>query len=144
MLKENKYYGEVWLRTSEDIKCFCILELIEDQVFLTTNLNDRYKTYQIELIYGMFTGLGYLTFVNCKIKHNSSGIIETTVYQPKYSFICAHHIIEPVNLKLKEFQVENAAIVQWVSKMTWYNAIDEKIEKQEDIVKNLIFQRIYF
>lgn len=133
MFKKNKYFGEVWFRDSEDIKCFCVLELIDDKIFITTNLTEKYTIYQIDIIYGMFTGLGYVTFVNCNIQHSSTGVVETIVYRPKYTFVCAHHLIDPINLKINEFQIDNAAIVKWVRKMNWYNSIEDKVEKQEDI-----------
>ncbi|TVZ60374.1 hypothetical protein NA63_2927 [Flavobacteriaceae bacterium MAR_2010_105] len=133
MFKENKYFGEVWFKDSEDIKCFCVLELIEDKIFITTNLAKKYTAYQIDVIYGMFTGLGYVTFVNCNIQHSSTGIVETKVYRPKYTFVCAYHLIDPINLKINEFQIDNAAIVKWVRKMNWYNSIEDKVEKQDDI-----------
>ncbi|WP_417238093.1 hypothetical protein [Bizionia sp.] len=133
MFKENKYFGEVWFKDSKDIKCFCVLELIGDKIFITTNLTEKYTAYQIDVIYGMFTGLGYVTFVNCNIQHSSTGIVETKVYRPKYTFVCAYHLIDPINLKINEFQIDNAAIVKWVRKMNWYNSIEDKVEKQEDI-----------
>ncbi|MFD2551692.1 hypothetical protein ACFSQP_07685 [Bizionia sediminis] len=133
MFKENKYFGEVWFKDSEDTKCFCVLELIDDKIFITTNLTEKYTAYQIDVIYGMFTGLGYVTFVNCNIQHGSTGVVETKVYIPKYTFVCAYHLIDPRNLKTNEFQIDNAAIVKWVRKMNWYNSIEDKIEKQEDI-----------
>jgi hypothetical protein len=134
MFKENKYYGEVWFKTEEDKKSFCVLELINDEVHITTNLTQKFTAYQIELIYGVFTGLGHITFVNCKIINSSSGIVETKTYTPKYTFVCAHHLIEPIGLKIKEFQIDNTAIVKWVRKMHWYNAVEGKLEKQEDVV----------
>lgn len=133
MFKENKYFGEVWFKDSEDTKCFCVLELIDDKIFITTNLTEKYTAYQIDVIYGMFTGLGYVTFVNCNIQSSSTGIVETKVYRPKYTFVCAYHLIDPINLKTNEFQIDNAAIVKWVRKMNWYNSIEDKVEKQEDI-----------
>lgn len=133
MFKENKYFGEVWFKDSEDVKCFCVLELIDNKIFITTNLTEKYTAYQIDVIYGMFTGLGYVTFVNCNIQHSSTGIVETKVYRPKYTFVCAYHLIDPINLKISEFQIDNAAIVKWVRKMNWYNSIEDKVEKQEDI-----------
>ncbi len=133
MFKGNKYFGEVWFKDSEDIKCFCVLELIDDKIFITTNLTEKFTAYQIDVIYGMFTGLGYLTFVNCNIQHSSTGIVETKVYRPKYTFVCAYHLINPINFKINEFQIDNAAIVKWVRKMNWYNSIEDKVEKQEDI-----------
>lgn len=133
MFKENKYFGEVWFKDSEGLKCFCVLELIDDEVFLTTNLTKKYIAYQIDVIYGIFTGLGYVTFVNCNIQNSSTGIIETKVYSPKYTFVCAYHLIEPLNLKVNKFQIDNAAIVKWFGKMNWYNSIEKKVELLEDI-----------
>ncbi|MFH4967480.1 hypothetical protein V8G61_04670 [Gaetbulibacter sp. M240] len=133
MFKENKYFGEVWFKDSEAIKCFCVLELIKEEIFITTNLMTKNESLQIDVIYGMFNSLGYVTFVNCNIQHSSMGIIETKVYRPKYTFICSYHIIDPINLKINEFQIDNVAIVEWVRKMNWFNSIENKIEKQEDI-----------
>lgn len=134
MFKENKYFGEVWFKESKDAKCFCVLELIDDEVYITTNLIERNNPYRIDVIYGTFTGLGYLTFVNCNIQHSSNGITETKIYQPKYTFTCSHHLIEPHNLQVNHFQIDNSAIVRWVGKMHWYNSIENKLEKQEDVV----------
>lgn len=134
MFKENKYYGEVWFKESEDMKCFCVLELIDDEVYITTNLTKKYAAYQIEIIYGAFNGLGHLTFVNCKIKNSNTGVVDTKTYMPQYTFVCAYHLIEPLNLKINEFQIDNSAIVNWVRKMHWYNSIEDKLEKQEDVI----------
>lgn len=136
MFKENKYFGEVWFKESDDVKCFCVLELIDDEVHITTNLTNKNAHYRIDVIYGAFTGLGYLTFVNCNIQHSSNGITETKIYQPKYTFTCAHHLIEPKNLHINQFQIDNSAIVSWVRKMHWYNSIDDKLEKEDDVIHN--------
>ena len=134
MFKEDKYYGEVWFKTEQDKKCFCLLELIDDEIHLTTNLSANKTGVQVEIIYGIFTGLGYLTFVNCKIKSSSYGIVQTKIYKPEYTFSSAHHSIEPIGLKVKEFQIDNSAIVKWVRKIHFYNSIDGKLEKENDVI----------
>jgi hypothetical protein len=138
MFKEDKYFGEVWLKDSEDIKCFCVLELINNKIFITSNLVDENSPYQIDIIYGIFTGLGYVSFVNCNIQYSSKGIVETKIYRPKYTFVCAYHLIDPINLKINEFRIDNSAIVKWVRKMNWYNSKKDKVEKQGDIKRKVV------
>ncbi|SNR69115.1 ApeA N-terminal domain 1-containing protein [Lutibacter flavus] len=133
MFKENKYYGEVFLQSDEANKCFCLLELIDDKVYITTNLTIKNTASLIPIIYGEFTSLGHLTFVNCLIRNSSTGMIETLTYQPKYTFVSGHHPIDPIGLKIKHFQIDNSAIVNWIRGMHLYNSIEQKLEKQEDI-----------
>jgi hypothetical protein len=133
MFKENKYYGEVWVETNETNKCFCLLELIDDEIFITTNLTIKNTASLIPIIYGEFTSLGHLTFVNCLIRNSSTGMIETLTYQPKYTFVSGHHPINPIGLKIKHFQIDNSAIVNWIRGMHIYNSIEQKLEKQEDV-----------
>ncbi|WP_281847054.1 hypothetical protein [Olleya namhaensis] len=133
MFKENKYFGEVWFRDSDNVKCFCVLEIKDGNTHIITNLSAKDTIYQIDIIYGMFNGLGYVTFVNCNIQNNSVGIVETKIYTPKYTFVCAYHFIDPRNLRVNEFNIDNAAIVKWGRRMNWYNSIEDKVVKQEDI-----------
>ncbi|WP_166962130.1 ApeA N-terminal domain 1-containing protein [Yeosuana marina] len=133
MFKESKYYGELWLVDKEESKCFCVLSYIDGKVSLETNLRINNFAYKHQIILGVFNGLGYITFVDCKIKYTQSGISEVNIYQPKYSFISAYHFIEPINLKFKKFQISNDAIVDWIRKMHWYSFTEDKLIKQDDI-----------
>ena len=133
MFKENKYYGEIWFVEKEESKCFCVLTFTNGEVLLETNLSYGKPVFKHQIILGHFTGLGYLTFIDCKIKYNENGIIETNIYQPKYSFISASHHVETVGLKFKKFQISNDAIVDWVHQMHWYNYAEDKLVKKNDI-----------
>ena len=131
MKKDQKYYGEVWFAGDETQKQFCVMSFIEDDLVLETNLHSPKRVYKEPQILGIFTGLGYLTFIDCRIKHWSSGITETRVYRPKYSFTSGTHFIDAVNLKFKEFFIVNEAIVKWVNYATWYDRLDDKLNKKE-------------
>ncbi|MCR9065592.1 MAG: hypothetical protein NXI00_16595 [Cytophagales bacterium] len=131
MKKDQKYYGEVWFAGNEAQKQFCILSFKEDDLILETNLHSPKRVYKEPQILGIFTGLGCLTFIDCRIKHWSSGITETRVYRPKYSFTSDTHFIDAVNLKFKEFFVVNETIVKWVDYAPWYDRIDNKLNKKE-------------
>lgn len=137
MFKDKKYYGEIWLKSNENVKSFCVLEVCDNQIQLETNLIDKFKVYHLDIIYGSFIGLGHLTFVNCSIKYTSSGITEARIYNPMYTFVSAFHQIDPLKLKISEFQVDNSAIVTWVRKMHWYDSIENKLEIEGEI-KNCI------
>lgn len=131
MKKDQKYYGEVWFDDNQGQKQFCVMSFIDDDLVLETNLHSPNRTYKEPQILGIFTGLGYLTFIDCRIKHSSSGITETRVYRPKYSFISSSHLIDAVNLKFKEFFIVNDAIVKWINYATWYDNLDNKLIKKE-------------
>ncbi|WP_440067720.1 HEPN domain-containing protein [Tenacibaculum discolor] len=142
MFKESKYYGEVWFVDKEESKCFCVLVFENGKVALETNLSSKYPVYKYQIILGAFTGLGYITFIDCKIKFSQSGITEGRIYHPKYSFISAYHFIEPVNLKFKKFQISNDAIVDWIHKMHWYSFMEDKLVKHDDICQKFKIDEI--
>ncbi|CAM1346522.1 ApeA N-terminal domain 1-containing protein [Tenacibaculum crassostreae] len=129
--KDKKYYGEVWFVNQEQHKQFCVMSFIDDDLVLETNLHTPKKAYKESQILGAFTGLGHLTFIDCRIKYSSSGITQTRIYRPKYSFVSDSHIVDAINLKFKEFFVVNEAIVKWVNFSPWYDTIDEKLIKKE-------------
>lgn len=142
MFEKDKYYGEVWFVDEEEEKCFSVLTINKGKVSLETNLTVNKPVYKHQIILGTFTSLGYITFVDCKIKFSQSGIIRSCIYQPKYSFISAHHFIEPINLKFKKFQISNDAIVDWIHKFHWYDFVEDKLIKQEDISQNFRIDEI--
>ncbi|GGW49877.1 ApeA N-terminal domain 1-containing protein [Arenibacter certesii] len=135
MKKDQKYYGEVWFAGEESIKQFAVLSYKDDDLLLETNLCAPSTVYKQPQILGVFTGLGYITFIDCRIQLSSSGMVETRIYSPKYSFVGANHFVDAVNTKISEFSVINDAIVEWVNHYTWYDHLDDKLlyEKFEDL-----------
>jgi hypothetical protein len=133
MFKENKYYGEIWFVDKEGIKCFCVLTFMDGEVSLETNLRSDRPVYKHQIILGSFTGLGYITFIDCKIKFSQSGITEVRIYQPKYCFISRNHFIQIIDLKFKKFKIGNDAIVDWTHKTNWYDFLEDKLIKESDI-----------
>lgn len=128
MKKDQKYYGEVWFAGDKGNKQFAVLSYKDDDLLLETNLCAPGTVYKQPQILGIFTGLGYITFIDCRIQHSSSGMVETRIYRPKYSFVSAYHFVDAVNTKISEFSVINDAIVKWVDHYTWYDYIEEKLE----------------
>ncbi len=133
MLKDKKYYGEIWFKERENERCFCIMTLTDCDVVLETNLHSPQSSYKQLQIQGEFTGLGYITFIDCTILKSESGIIEMRVYEPKYTFINAHLPKNGDDLTFRRFQVTNDAIVDWVNHMTLYDLQEEKIVKEDDV-----------
>jgi hypothetical protein len=133
MFDEGKYYGEIWLPENDNIKYFCVLEFLEGNVYLETNLSNRSPEYKKELIYGVFNSLGYLTFVNNSVKQSTVGIISFKKYSPEYVFVSSHHKIDPYNLKIKEFKIDNSAFNEWIRSFHWFDNDNNKIEKEEDV-----------
>lgn len=114
MFKKDKYHGEVWFPESEDTKCFCLLTFKDGQVSLETNLVSETQAYKHQLIHGAFTGLGRMTFLDCEIRMESSGIIRSSVYSPKYTFILRGKFLEPTQLIFRKFNVSNSELIDWL------------------------------
>jgi len=129
--KDQKYYGEVWFVERENVKQFAIISFKDDDLLLETNLCSQKRVYKEPQIFGMFTGLGFITFIDCRISFSSSGITETRVYRPKFSFISDQHQIDAINLKFREFSVINDSIVDWVNHCAWYDTIEQKLLVKE-------------
>jgi len=127
MKKDQKYYGEVWFAGEESNKQFAVLFYKDEDLMLETNLCAPRTVYKQPQILGVFTGLGYVTFIDCHIQQSSSGMVETRIYRPKYSFVSADHFVDALNTKVSEFSVINDAIVKWVNHYTWYDHLDEKL-----------------
>lgn len=141
MKKEQKYYGEVWF-PDEETRCFCVLSVTDNDILLETNLLTNKPVHKEPRINGIFTGLGHLTFVDCKIRKSESGIAQMKIYAPRYSFISAHHPVNALDLKFQEFNITNDAIVSWVNHGTWYDATDEKLIKKDDISQEIRIEEI--
>lgn len=139
--KNKKYYGEVWFVEKEDEKQFCVMSFNDDDIWLETNLHSKQRSYKEPQILGLFTGLGYITFIDCRIQHSSSGITETRIYRAKYSFVSHQHLIDTQTLKIKEFYIVNDVISKWVSHTLWYDHTEDKLHKKifkdEYLVENI-------
>lgn len=138
--KEDKYFGKVWLPEQPKNKQFCTLEISDNKVYLHTNLTSSKSSYKVEIIYGIFNGLGNLTFVNCSIKRSEIGIIEYKKYNPDYVFASGYEIIEPFGLRLKTIEIENKTINNLIRSFHIVNPLKNKIEfesvKTHEIVIN--------
>ncbi len=128
--KNKKYYGEVWFAEKEDEKHFCVMSFNDDDVWLETNLHTEQRSYKEPQILGLFTGLGYITFIDCRIQHSSSGITETRIYRAKYTFVSDRHLIDTQTLKIKEFYIVNDVIAKWVHHTLWYDYTKDKLHKK--------------
>lgn len=131
MKKEKKYYGDIWFLGKEDQKQFCVLFFKDDDIFLETNLCSERQVYKELKIIGTFTGLGYVTFIDCRIQSSTSGISELRVYKPQYTFVSPNHFINAIDLQIKEFLVVNDAIVKWVNFASWFDTQTNSLTKKE-------------
>jgi hypothetical protein len=127
MKKDQKYYGEVWFAGKESEKQFAVISFKDDDLLLETNLCSPSTVYKQPQILGIISGIGFLTFIDCRIQHSLSGLVETRIYHPKYTFISAHHHVDAINTQLSEFSIINDVIVKWVNHSTWYDTLDEKL-----------------
>ena len=131
--KENKYQGEIWIPGQKDQKFFCILTIVEDEILLETNLHKPTDSIKIEEVHGAFNSLGILTFINVSIRNSGSGVIQSRVYNPEFTFVSDSHIINGRTLKVKEFIIENSAIVDWYAHTIFlYKPSTKEIERIAD------------
>lgn len=133
MFKEKKYFGEVWFERQESKKEFCELEIIDEDVIITTKLIDDEEYYRVDIIYGTFAGLGYLTFINCKIIFSSFGVVPYKKYLSEFTFSCGYHHIIPNKLQIDKFSVGNASIVKWLINQHHYDYYNKKFIKRENL-----------
>ena len=133
MIKNQKYFGEVWLADNEQTKSFCVMSMKDNDILLETNLISSKLVYKELQILGLFTGLGHITFIDCKIRQSLPGSTESRVYCPRYSFISAHHPKRAVGLKFDKFQITNIAIVDWVNYALWYDMHEDELIKKDNI-----------
>lgn len=118
MFNKAKYQGELWFPECPEEKRYCILTIVNNNVELETNLvpSDPYSQKNVHpLIFGAFNGLGYITFVDCKLGLDSTGIIRSAVYIPKYSFTHPDHFINPKNLQINKFRVAGIGLEKWTN-----------------------------
>lgn len=129
--KNKKYYGEIWFAESEDERQFCVLFFKEDKIWLETNLHSKQRHYKETQILGSFTGVGYFTFIDCRIQYSSSGITETRIYAPKYTFVSDKHFINTQTLKVSDFYIDNDVIAKWIYSNVWYDSLEDKLHRKE-------------
>lgn len=132
-MKDNqKYYGEVWLENKEKQKHFCVLEYKNKEVHLETNLSGNKISYKQNLIYGLFNGLGYLTFINNIVKYNSTGVASVKIYNPEYTFV-GEHFVSPDKLKINQFSVDNDGLLDWIRHTHWFDFEKDQLIKEKDL-----------
>lgn len=114
MLNKDKYHGEIWFPDREDERCFCILFYKDGQVFLETNLGISERTYvnKHPKIMGLFTGLGYVTFIDCELNNISGGVTKSYVYESRYTFVHPEEFYVP-ELTTKSFSVSYNGLLDW-------------------------------
>ena len=137
---KDKYYGEVWSPEKPECKSFCVLEILNNEIYLHTNLISENSNYNIEIIYGVFNELGSLTFVNCIVHSIQTGIIEYKKYNPLYVFSSIYETINPVGLRLKKIEVDNDTISDLIRTLHIVNPLNNIVEiesiKTHEIVVN--------
>lgn len=140
MEQGKKYYGEVWL-PDQKVKNFCVLNFEENEIFLETNLFFSNKEYlrriKENLIFGLFNGVGHVTFINNQVVKSTSGLVEFKVYKPLYTFY-GNHFIRLNNLAAKEYQIDNFAITQWNHSLHWFDHESRSIELNGEINQEVI------
>ncbi len=126
--KEDKYFGEVWFKEQPEAKEFCILEVSDNEIYIHTNLVCTKSSYKVDIIYGIFNGLGSLTFVNCSIEKSEIGNIEYKKYNPDYVFASAYEQIDPIGLRLNTVEIENNTINNLIRSFHIVDPLVNKIE----------------
>ena len=139
MFKESKYFGEVWLPENNKELFFCVLEIKDREIYLETNLSSEFPEYKKDIIYGKFNGLGSLTFVNNQIEHSSLGVINVRRYNPEYTFVANAHFVEPQDLQIKEFKVDNKALNLWGGRIHTYDFLNQTLNINNS--RNEIFNK---
>lgn len=137
MNEGEKYYGEIWLPGKDDHRTFCVLEIIENQVTLTTNLHIKENEYKIDKIYGEYNGLGVLTFINNKTKRSRINYIIERVYEPEYTFISSH-FIDTESLKLKEFEIKNSILNYWIRQIQLFLPNEKKFLPSKEEINDVV------
>ncbi|MFE3848184.1 HEPN domain-containing protein [Flavobacterium sp. LB3P45] len=61
-------------------------------------------------------------------------------YSPEYVFVSSHHKIDPYNLKIKEFKIDNSAFNEWIRSFHWYDNENKKLEKEDDVRHKIIIK----
>ena len=110
----NEYYGEIGFSENE-IKGFCILKKNKDnKISLTTNLINSANNSKVDIIFGVFTGLGLVTFINNAIVSLETGMIQSVMYEPEYTLIGDHFISNPKEFRINKISIVNADLRKWI------------------------------
>lgn len=113
MFKKEKYQGEIWFDRKKEDRKFCVLSFRENRLTLETNLIGETRKYKENIIYGEFIGLGCLTFINNMNHGSTSGIVDSIIYKPEYTFAGNHHI-DPLKLLVNHLYVVNPQVINWI------------------------------
>ena len=132
MSEKEKYYGEVWFPENETARFFCVLSFKDSSVLLETNLVEEIPRHKYLKIIGVFTKLGYLTFLDCEVLLHSSGMIYYAIYKPKYTFTFDDHCIDPLKLKVKKFCVSNNAIKNWRRPKVNFDRVNKSVKLDQE------------
>lgn len=138
LFKKERYYGEIWLPEKEDHKQFCTLDVIDNDIFLSSLLSTDLLSFKLDIIYGVFNDLGHLTFVNCNVIRSETGVVSYKKICPDYTFASANHLIEPKGIRLKSIEIENNTINDFISTFHIMNPLNDKVEIQSVEVKKII------
>lgn len=112
--QDKEYYGEIWFPENVGKKEFCVLKREEKRIVLTTKLSERNKAYSADLIFGLFTGLGYVTFINNNVVNTISGMITSKSYSPAFCLIGEHFIENPKDFKTFKVNIVNSDLRKWL------------------------------
>lgn len=112
--QDKEYYGEIWFPENIGNKEFCVLKREDNKLRLTTKLSERSKAYSADLIFGVFTGLGYVTFINNKIVNSSMGMIVSKTYSPDYCLVGGNFIENPKEFKTSKVIIVNSDLRKWI------------------------------
>lgn len=137
--EDKEYYGEIWFPEDQNKKEFCILKREHNKIVLTTNLWEKSKVHSADLIHGVFTGLGYTTFINNKIIGSSSGMIITNSYSPEYCLVGKHLIENPKEFKTFEASIVNSDLRKWLWRLLFdLNSRKNSISYEKDINEDIL------
>ncbi|MGX1025149.1 ApeA N-terminal domain 1-containing protein [Psychroflexus sp. MBR-150] len=112
MLKKKIYNGEIWLEDGS--KHFSVLEKLDNgKLKLKTNLGvPEYDQQTVDIIYGVFIGLGHLTFIGNYLTQHSSGLSNYYEYLVKYCFISTDYYVNIKDLEIKSASFYNDTIAK--------------------------------
>ena len=111
---DKDYYGEIGFHEDE-INCFCVLKKnLDNEVLLITNLIKTKPDQSESIIYGVFSGLGCLTFVENQLVFSETGMITMAKYEPDLTFIGNHFISTPKDFKTNKISIVNPDLRKWI------------------------------
>lgn len=133
MFKNLIYNGEIWIEGG--FKHFCVLEKTEEgKIILKTSLStNAFHEDKIDIIYGEFNGIGYMTFIgNFRIK-SSMGITHYNEYMVKYSFNSRSGFLDLNELDIYTASYYNNTIALLQGKNGWIDLNTNKYHRSGDL-----------